>query len=84
MAREISGLAGLAPAVNRQLLVVYGNRNWRTQVTGSTEAFLQVRGYQVASGRSFAPGEVSGGGGDGVVTDGKTGEESQQFSFIGR
>jgi putative ABC transport system permease protein len=61
VAREISGLAGLAPAANRQLLVVYGNTNWRTQVTGSTEAFLQVRGYTVASGRSFAPGEVSGG-----------------------
>jgi putative ABC transport system permease protein len=61
VAREIGGLAGLAPAASRQMIVVYGNRNWRTQVTGSTEAFLQVRGYKVASGRSFAPGEVSGG-----------------------
>jgi putative ABC transport system permease protein len=61
VAREISGLAGLAPAASRQMLVVYGNRNWRTQVTGSTEAYLAVRGYAVASGRSFAPGEVSGG-----------------------
>ena len=61
VAREITGLAGLAPAAQRQMLAVYGNRNWRTQVTGSTEAYLPVRGYTVASGRTFAPGEVSGG-----------------------
>ena len=59
--REVGGLSGLAPAANRQQLVVYGNSNWRTQVTGSTADFFTVRGYEVQSGRAFTPSEASAG-----------------------
>jgi putative ABC transport system permease protein len=61
VAREVGGLAGIAPAASRQTLVVYGNRNWRTQVSGSTADFFVVRGYQVQSGRAFNPSEASAG-----------------------
>ena len=59
--RELAGLSGIAPAANRQLLAVAGNRNWRTSVTGTTHDFFRVRGYTVASGRGLAPGEGSSG-----------------------
>src|SRR6185503_18238322 len=57
VAREVGGLSGVAPAASRQTLVVYGNRNWRTQVTGSTADFFPVRGYQVQRGRAFTASE---------------------------
>jgi putative ABC transport system permease protein len=59
--REVGGIAGLAPAASRQQLVVYGNRNWRTEVTGSTADFFTVRGYELSDGRAFTPSEVSAG-----------------------
>jgi putative ABC transport system permease protein len=59
--REISGLSGLAPAASRQLLVVAGSRNWRSNVTGTTDDFFRVRGYTVVSGRPLAAGEGSSG-----------------------
>jgi putative ABC transport system permease protein len=59
--REISGLVGVAPASSRQLLVIAGNRNWRTTVTGTTPEYLKVRGYKLEAGRLFEPGELSAG-----------------------
>ncbi len=59
--REISGLVGVAPASTRQLPVISGNRNWRTSVTGTTSAYLAVRGYTLQEGRLFEPGELSAG-----------------------
>src|SRR6185503_5455280 len=59
--REVGGLAGLAPAASRQLLVVNGNRNWRTEVDGSTADSFTVRGYKVQAGRLFTPSEATDG-----------------------
>jgi putative ABC transport system permease protein len=61
VAREVNGLAGLAPAATRNQLVVFGNRNWRTQVSGSTADFFTVRGYQVQAGRTFTASEANSG-----------------------
>ena len=61
VAREVGGLSGIAPAANRNLLVVNGNRNWRTQVTGSTADFFEVRGYRIQDGRAFTASEASAG-----------------------
>jgi putative ABC transport system permease protein len=59
--REVGGLSGVAPAASRQTLVVYGNRNWRTQVSGSTADFFPVRGYQIQRGRAFTASESTAG-----------------------
>jgi putative ABC transport system permease protein len=59
--REISGLAGIAPAAQQQTPVVSGNRNWRTSVIGTTPDYLDVRGYDIGSGRAFTESEVSSG-----------------------
>jgi putative ABC transport system permease protein len=59
--REISGLAGVAPAAQSRAQVVVGNRNWSTSVTGTTASYLEVRGYELAAGRAFDPSDLSGG-----------------------
>jgi putative ABC transport system permease protein len=51
--QEISGVGAVAPAVNRQLQLVYGNQNWLSNVQGSTPDFLTVRNWNVASGAFF-------------------------------
>jgi putative ABC transport system permease protein len=59
--REVSGIAALAPAAQKQALVVSGNRNWNTQVVGTTPDYLEVRSYTMASGRAFTESEATSG-----------------------
>ncbi|HEX2164769.1 MAG TPA: ABC transporter permease [Thermoanaerobaculia bacterium] len=59
--REIAGLAGVAPAAQSRGLVVAGNRNWNASLVGTTPAYLDVRGYEVALGRAFTPAEAAAG-----------------------
>ncbi|MCJ7830405.1 MAG: ABC transporter permease [Desulfobacterales bacterium] len=61
IAREISGLAGVAPAASRQAQVIYGNQNWSSSVSGTTNAFLEVRNWTLDSGRRFNENEVRAG-----------------------
>jgi putative ABC transport system permease protein len=58
---EISGIDLVAPAVTRQALAIFGNRNWRTSVTGTTAAYLDVRAYSVARGRRPSEAEFASG-----------------------
>lgn len=51
--REIPGVGAVAPAVSRQLQLVYGNQNWLTSVQGTTPDFLTVRNWNVSSGAFF-------------------------------
>ncbi len=59
--REIPGLAAVAPTAGRMMQAIYGNQNWSTTVTGSTNAFMRVRGWAVKSGRMFTDGEIRAG-----------------------
>jgi putative ABC transport system permease protein len=59
ISQQVNGLAGIAPSAGRQMPVVYGNKNWRTTVTGTTDQFFSVRGYGVASGRAFTSSEAT-------------------------
>lgn len=61
MKREIMGIEHVAPTAAKSLLVVYGNRNWRTTVTGMTPPFLPARGFTVDTGREFTVAEMSSG-----------------------
>jgi len=61
MERELSGIRLAAPAAFAQQLAITGNTNWRTQVAGSTNAYFDVRGFDVARGRTFTAGELKGG-----------------------
>jgi putative ABC transport system permease protein len=59
--REINGLRAVAPTANSAAQAVYGNANWSTQVTGTTDKFLDVRDWDLASGRNFSDSELRAG-----------------------
>ena len=59
--QEISGLAAVAPITSKATQVIYGNENWSTMVTGSTNAYLQVRDWPLEVGRQFAENELRAG-----------------------
>ena len=55
--RDILGVERVAPTSNRSALAVWGNRNWQTSVTGTSNEYLDVRGYSLSAGRRFSDGE---------------------------
>jgi putative ABC transport system permease protein len=54
-------LLAVAPLVRGRAHVVSGNANWSTTLTGTTEAFLDVRDWHVSLGRGFLPDELDAG-----------------------
>jgi putative ABC transport system permease protein len=61
IAREISGLTAVAPVAAQSAQAIYANANWSTTVTGSTNAYLQVRDWLLNDGRQFTTAELRGG-----------------------
>jgi len=61
MQHEIPTLTGVAPSSSRPGLVVYGNLNWNTMITGITGSYLQVRSLHVQKGREFSEAELQNG-----------------------
>jgi putative ABC transport system permease protein len=55
--RDILGVERVAPTSNRSALAVWGNRNWQTSVTGTSNEYLDVRGYSLSAGRRFSDSE---------------------------
>jgi putative ABC transport system permease protein len=58
---EIAGVRAVAPQANTRAQAIYANANWSTQVTGTTDQFLDVREWPLASGRNFSESEMRGG-----------------------
>jgi putative ABC transport system permease protein len=56
--RDLSILAGVAPVASRSTTAIYGNENWTSPVTGSTEQFFAVSNRKVKDGRSFTSSEA--------------------------
>ena len=61
IAQQVSGVAAVAPNAQRNGQVVVGNSNWSTTVTGSSNDFLPVRNWTLASGRAFTDSELRAG-----------------------
>ena len=59
--QEISGVRAVAPSSNTMAQAIYGNSNWSTQVTGTSDQFLEVRDWPLASGRNFSESELRAG-----------------------
>ncbi|HEX3810065.1 MAG TPA: ABC transporter permease [Rhizomicrobium sp.] len=57
IARDVTGLAAVAPAVSRSGVALAGNRNHTTQITGTTNAFFTAREWPMALGRGFSLAE---------------------------
>jgi putative ABC transport system permease protein len=57
IAEEVSGVAGAAPSAGGAGLAVFGNKNWRTGITGTTNDYFRVREWGLAGGRFFLESE---------------------------
>ena len=51
--KEITGVSLVAPSVNRQYQIVFGNKNWVTNVQGTTPEYLDVRNFLIEAGTLF-------------------------------
>jgi putative ABC transport system permease protein len=58
LAREVAGVAAVAPATTRGMHAIFGNENWSTTVTGTDDAYFTVRDWPVELGRKFNLGEL--------------------------
>ena len=58
LARDVYGLAAIAPVASGSTTAIYGNENWSTNVSGSTEDFFTVSNQPVAEGRLFSASEA--------------------------
>ena len=61
IAREIASAALVVPVASRSTSAIFGNQNWSTTVTGTTNAFLQLRSMRLSGGRSFSDSEARAG-----------------------
>jgi putative ABC transport system permease protein len=61
LAREVSGVRAVAPVSSRATQAIYGNLNWATTVTGSTNGYLTTRDWSLKSGRVFTDSEQRAG-----------------------
>jgi len=61
IAREVPGLAAVAPNASQTVQAIRGNLNWSTIAIGSTPAYLVVRNWRLGSGRDFTESEVRSG-----------------------
>ena len=61
IAPACSDVAAVAPIVNRNAQVVYGNQNWFTNVTGTSPEYLDVRSWEIAQGDMFTDDDVDAG-----------------------
>ena len=59
--KEIYGIEAVAPTAGATTQAIYGNRNWSTFVTGSTNGFLDVTDWKIKIGRRFTLGEMRSG-----------------------
>jgi putative ABC transport system permease protein len=58
--KEISEVSAVAPVVNKQFQLVFGNQNWQTSVQGSTPEYLIVRNWNMAAGSFFTNRDLDG------------------------
>ena len=60
--RETASVQAVAASVRGSGQVVFGNLNWSTLIEGVTPEYLEVREWEIATGRTFTPEEVRGAG----------------------
>ncbi|MBK1719856.1 ABC transporter permease [Thiocystis violacea] len=59
--REVPSARAVAPAASESITVIAGNKSWSTQVSGTDNAFFDVRNWTLESGRIFTESELHGG-----------------------
>jgi putative ABC transport system permease protein len=56
--KECPSVSDVAPVLNGITQVVYGNQNWSTTVVGTTPSMLNVRDWNLSSGKPFTEQDV--------------------------
>ncbi len=59
--REVSAVERVAPSAGRGTLLVFGNKNWNSSVTGTTNEYFAVRGFKIDLGQSFSDAQAQAG-----------------------
>lgn len=50
---QVSQISSVAPQIQRRRTLVVGNRNWQTNVIGTSSAYLKTVNWEIADGRNF-------------------------------
>jgi putative ABC transport system permease protein len=58
---QIPSLQAVAPVVGSRAMLVAGNQNWQSQVTGTSNAYFVAGNWEIASGREFDESEEAAG-----------------------
>lgn len=58
---DISGINPPAPVSTQRTQAIYGSENWPTSVVGSTNAYIDIREWELEYGRRFTSGELRSG-----------------------
>ena len=61
IARDISSIAAVSPSAYQGATVVFGNENWSTNITGTTNQYFNVGNWMFNSGRAFTESELRAG-----------------------
>jgi putative ABC transport system permease protein len=67
--QQISGLQAVAPSASSSAKAVYGNQNWSTSITGTTNGFFTARDWALTQGRRFLDSELRSGKAECVIGD---------------
>lgn len=58
IAREVPMLEAVAPMASAYLLFTAGDRNYETEIVGSTLPYLKIRQWEIGRGRAFSEAEA--------------------------
>jgi putative ABC transport system permease protein len=61
IARDVGGIAAIAPVVTRNALAINAELNWSTTVTGTDNAYFRIRDWPLGAGRAFTDSELRSG-----------------------
>lgn len=61
IAQDLPGVAAVSPSATQAIVVVYGNLNWSTSITGTDNNYFTVRNAELSAGRKFTEGEMHAG-----------------------
>ncbi len=61
IAREVGGAENVAPVASAGTVAVFGNANWPTSITGTSNEYLTIGNWELALGRSFEASEERAG-----------------------
>lgn len=56
--KNVSGILAVAPYSAETKQLTWSNRNWSTQISGTTASYLFIRNWEIIDGRNFIPEDI--------------------------